>query len=147
MIVGVDPGVGGAIALLNDDGSLLTAWDMPVLDGRVSPHLLSTAEGWQDDWTVVLETISTRPGQGGQQGIKMGTNYGVLIGVFGTLGMRIVETRPQVWKKAMRLSADKSASRATAINRWPAHTNLFARVKDDGRAEAALIAEWWRTQS
>ena len=31
------------------------------------------------------------------------------------------------------------AARAKAIARWPAHANLFARVKDDGRAEAALI--------
>jgi crossover junction endodeoxyribonuclease RuvC len=34
----------------------------------------------------------------------------------------------------------KDAARSEAIHRWPAKAGLFARVKDDGRAEAALIA-------
>jgi crossover junction endodeoxyribonuclease RuvC len=34
----------------------------------------------------------------------------------------------------------KDAARGAAIARWPAKAALFARVKDDGRAEAALIA-------
>ena len=34
----------------------------------------------------------------------------------------------------------KDAARAEAIRRWPNNAALFARVKDDGRAEAALIA-------
>lgn len=33
----------------------------------------------------------------------------------------------------------KDAARSEAIRRWPDHAALFARVKDDGRAESALI--------
>ena len=48
---------------------------------------------------------------------------------------------PAAWKRAVGLSlASKDASRSEAIRRWPAHAACFARVKDDGRAEAALIA-------
>jgi hypothetical protein len=50
---------------------------------------------------------------------------------------------PAKWKKALGLSADKGASRRRAIELWPERAQWFARVKDDGRAEAALIAYWW----
>jgi len=47
------------------------------------------------------------------------------------------------WKRALGLSADKGASRRRATELWPAQSAMFARVKDDGRAEAALIAYYW----
>ncbi len=34
----------------------------------------------------------------------------------------------------------KDTARSEAIRRWPDKAGLFARVKDDGRADAALIA-------
>jgi hypothetical protein len=43
----------------------------------------------------------------------------------------------------MGLHSDKGESRALAMRLWPDHGDRFARVKDDGRAEAALIAWWW----
>ena len=47
---------------------------------------------------------------------------------------------PASWKKHFKLSKDKGVSRATASQRFPQNAELFKRVKDDGRAEAALIA-------
>jgi crossover junction endodeoxyribonuclease RuvC len=48
---------------------------------------------------------------------------------------------PPTWKRAVGLTlASKDAARSEAIRRWPNHAELFASVKDDGRAEAALIA-------
>jgi crossover junction endodeoxyribonuclease RuvC len=46
------------------------------------------------------------------------------------------------WRRAVGLpaSATKEQSRGEAIRRFPGHAAMFARVKDDGRAEAALIA-------
>jgi hypothetical protein len=51
---------------------------------------------------------------------------------------------PATWKKAMRLKGGKDESREAAMRLWPASAGLFARVKDNDRAEAALIAEWGR---
>jgi crossover junction endodeoxyribonuclease RuvC len=48
---------------------------------------------------------------------------------------------PPAWKRAVGLTlASKDASRSEAIRRWPGNATLFARVSDDGWAEAALIA-------
>ena len=49
-------------------------------------------------------------------------------------------TDPTVWKPAMRVTAAKKTSLAVARARWPQSAPIyFGRVKDNGRAEAALI--------
>ena len=51
---------------------------------------------------------------------------------------RIVETG---CRDSLRAATElKDAARSEAIRRRPAKADLFARLKDDGRAEAALIA-------
>lgn len=52
-------------------------------------------------------------------------------------------TPKRTLRRALGLSPDKGASRRRAIELWPAQSAMFARVKDDGRAEAALIGYWW----
>jgi len=54
---------------------------------------------------------------------------------------------PAKWKRDMQLNASKDGSRAKAIQLWPAQAGEFKRVKDDGRAEACLIAKWGLSQS
>jgi crossover junction endodeoxyribonuclease RuvC len=50
-------------------------------------------------------------------------------GVLAAAGVPVTFVSPPAWKR-----------RPEAIRRWPARAELFARVKDDDRAEAALIA-------
>jgi len=38
--------------------------------------------------------------------------------------------------------APSEASRMLAMSKWTSQRDLFVRVKDDGRAEAALIADF-----
>jgi crossover junction endodeoxyribonuclease RuvC len=52
--------------------------------------------------------------------------------------------RPRAWKKDMGLTADKDESLSMARELWP--DAPLARKKDNGRAEALLIAEWLRRQ-
>jgi hypothetical protein len=55
-------------------------------------------------------------------------------------GVPIKFITPRAWKRAVGLTLkSKDAARSEAIRRWPDHAALFARVKDDGRAESALI--------
>jgi crossover junction endodeoxyribonuclease RuvC len=70
-----------------------------------------------------------------------GRSRGVVEGILGAVGIPATFIAPAAWKRAVGLSlANKDAARSEAIRRWPTHAALFARVKDDGRAEAALIA-------
>jgi crossover junction endodeoxyribonuclease RuvC len=52
---------------------------------------------------------------------------------------------PQTWKKALKLSSDKQQSLDLARELWPSAP--LARKKDNGRAEALLLAEWLRRQN
>lgn len=146
LTVGVDPGITGAIALVTPDGELADVFDMPVVAGQVCPQLLGTLECWDNGQygTVVIEAVHAMPGQGVSSMHKFGRSVGIVEGVFWRRPVEYVS--PAKWKKALGLSKDKGASRRRAIELWPGHADKFARAKDDGRAEAALIALWYVTK-
>lgn len=138
---GVDPGASGAIAFLDAGGRLLAVHDMPYLDGHVSAALLTEIldRALKEAW---VERAQSMPGQGVSSSFKYGVGYGVILGVLGALHTPVQTVHPGVWKRAAGLSKDKGASRRHAIELWPDHAASFKRVKDDGRAEAALIARY-----
>lgn len=141
MIFGIDPGATGALALLDPEGQLAAVHDMPYLDGAVSAPLLTGLLRDQEAiYAAWVERAQAMPRQGIASTFRYGTGYGVILGVLGALHVPTTTVRPVEWKRSAGLSADKGASRRRAIELWPAQAELFARVKDDGRAEAALIA-------
>jgi crossover junction endodeoxyribonuclease RuvC len=152
VILGIDPGATGGLALLDPDGELTAVHDMPYLDGSVSAPLVAAIIRDTDAITAAyVERAQAMPRQGIASTFKYGTGYGVLLGVLGALHIPTTTVRPTEWKRTAGLSADKGASRRRAIELWPAQAETFARVKDDGRAEAALIARhgWlaWRGEA
>ena len=71
-----------------------------------------------------------------------GQAYGLVLGVLAGLWIPTSTVTPAAWKKALKLNTGKDAARAKAAQLWPQMAGEFKRVKDDGRAEAALIAHW-----
>ena len=152
LILGVDLGLNGAMAFLLD-GRLVNAEDLPLVDVRhgaktrkeLSPALfhdrLLDSEIRIDH--AILEDVNAF-GMGRTSAYRFGVNVGTIVGVLTACGIRIKTVTPAKWKKAMGLGADKKLSRAMAIKTWPDQSHYFARVRDDGRAEAALLAEYAR---
>lgn len=142
--IGVDPGKTGALALLDSYGVLVDVYDMPVADGRVSTALLRDLEAWDEDTfgAVVIEDVHAMPGQGVTSMFSFGRSLGAIEGFFAGRGKRTVYVAPHRWKKDLAVGKDKDAARGRAIELWPTKAQLFARKKDNGRAEAALIAHW-----
>jgi crossover junction endodeoxyribonuclease RuvC len=147
LILGIDIGARGAIAVLNADGSLVSVEDMPVLtDGpkgrrSVNAPLLAAIIFKSHAHHAFVEFVGARPGEGAVGAFSFGRSRGVVEGVLGAAGIPVSFIAPAAWKRAAGLSlASKDAARAEAIRRWPSHAAVFARVKDDGRAESALIA-------
>lgn len=150
LVIGCDPGKTGAMALLNHAGQLIDAVDMPVVGNIISPALLNQAvEGFLTDHHhvfaghAVVEDVHAMPKQGVSSVFSFGRSLGVVEGVLAGGGWSIHYVSPARWKKAMGLTNDKGMSRRRAIELWPAKADLFKRVKDDGRAEAALIGLWF----
>lgn len=152
MIAGIDPGVAGAIAVLSDVGSIVALHDMPTVEVRVGKgkrnrivgallaDILRDANAQAPGLRIVLENVNPMPRDGCMQAFGLGYAKGVAEGVAASLLLPLTLLTPASWKAAMGLNADKGRSRMMAIRIWPAWAKSFARVKDDGRAEAALLA-------
>jgi hypothetical protein len=146
-VLGIDIGVAGALALITSGGELIEVADMPILrDGpknRASvnaPLLAEIVYKWHITEAFV-EHVSARPGEGAVGAFAFGRSRGTVEGVLAACGVPVSFITPACWKRSVGLTlASKDASRAEAIRRWPGQAALFARVKDDGRAEACLIA-------
>jgi crossover junction endodeoxyribonuclease RuvC len=146
-VVGVDPGMTGALAILDGD-VLVEIHDMPVAGGSVSAQMLVTLERWAEPiyGTVVIEDVHSMPKQGVASSFKFGESKAVLVGMFAQAFRPVVFVAPQKWKRDLRLTRDKGACRQRASELWPADAKRFTRARDDGRAEAALIAHWYATR-
>jgi hypothetical protein len=149
-VLGCDLGIIGAIAAVDDSAELTDVVDMPTLtDGPAgrrtinAPLLASIMSRWRAR-IAYLEYVAARPGEGAVGAFSFGRSKGVAEGVCAALAIPVAFVTPPSWKRAVGIQPGKDgakdAARAEAIRRWPAHAALFARKKDDGRAEAALIA-------
>ena len=137
-IIGIDLGKQGAFAVIDDyEGALsVQTYDMPAtIDAK--RQLIC-------DIGVVKCCWVERPFFPRMIGIKnavaIAKAYGGLKACLCFAGIPTFEVDPAAWKKSMHLTSDKNASRALASQYFPDASDQWARVKDDGRAEAALIA-------
>lgn len=154
IVAGIDPGKTGALAILYGDNTV-EFFDVPCvkLKGKDVP---AYAE-WQTNWHMalvlsgvdkaVIEDVASRPGQGVSSMFKFGRTLGFAHGI--VLGVRprpaVQFTTPAQWKaKLGLLNSSKGASREKAVSLYPSVESRLTRVKDDGRAEALLIAHYGR---
>jgi crossover junction endodeoxyribonuclease RuvC len=153
IFLGIDPGQTGALALYTPASGELEVFDVPMLKigGKTAVDhygLARQVDAWAPlNPSVLIEYVSASPQMGVTSAFKFGDTYGLLKGVCAAHFLGISVVTPGQWKRAYGLKADKDASRAKACSFFPKHTALFARKKDDGRAEAALIARYAALQA
>jgi crossover junction endodeoxyribonuclease RuvC len=154
IILGIDIGTRGAISRLSVSVSgaaiLLGIDDMPILrDGpagrpAVNAPLLAEIAARSHASKAFVEGVGARPGEGAVGAFSFGRSRGCIEGVLGALSVPVSFIAPAQWKRLVGIppgkEGAKDAARSEAIRRWPDKAALFARVKDDGRAESALIA-------
>jgi crossover junction endodeoxyribonuclease RuvC len=156
-IAGIDPGLSGAVALYQPGANTApTILDMPTYEittnGKKRRQLnIYELARWLDlnaptIKEAVIEDPRSMPTDGGVQAFKFGFNCGAVQGVVAANFIPTKLVAPNAWKRAMGLTSDKDASRRLASQMLPQHAGLWARVKDDGRAEALLLAIWGAKQ-
>lgn len=154
---GCDPGLSGAVAVLLD-GESGQVLDMPTFHNgtanEVDAMKLATfvREVIRDNpgayFSVCIERVRAMPDRSGgvvrkmgaQSSFNFGDGFGQLKAVFRALRLEPVLVEARSWKNYYGLPNDKEASRALAIKRFPSAAGQLARKKDNGRAEALLIA-------
>lgn len=155
-VVGIDPGLSGAVAcatVIPATGEVIgvEVHDLPVtdfVDGRKVPDpvgLYDLLLEMNPD-LIVLEHVEARPGRGSVSSWRFASGFGATMAAcqLAVDGPRVHLVRPSIWKSALGLSSDKAASLAAARAAFPAAADRLKRVRDDGRAEALLLIDYYR---
>ncbi|CAB5178720.1 hypothetical protein UFOVP158_29 [uncultured Caudovirales phage] len=151
-VLGIDPGKTGALALWVPDSRYLEVRDMPSSPVRVAGDVR-----WFTEVGVTAACIEKVGGVGRQSASRsftFGFGTGVIYGALAAFDIVPAEVTPMKWKAAFGLKRDtgetdasfKGRSRSLASELFPEYSLLFCRAKDDGRAEAALIAYYSAAQ-
>lgn len=154
-VVGIDPGLNGAIAAVRDEHRLVYLSDMPTITEKVngkdrkyisavgvSQALRDIADMFPGDHMVVcLEHVSSSPQMGVTSAFNFGHGFGVVEGVVLSKRIQLSRVRPAIWKKKMGFSADKEHIRAEMLRMFPG-TELHLKRHAD-RAEAIALALYY----
>lgn len=160
-VMGIDPGLSGALALIDTKTGEVVVDDMPLLDlsskrvrsksGKMRTKVKRVVDGKAiGDWIekhaphiAVVESVASRPEQGVVSVFAFGESYGAVCGAVTAMNVPVNRVPPAVWKRALGLlRQDKKASLVKARKLFGRSKDKLRRVKDNGRAEALLIAHY-----
>lgn len=143
-VAGFDPGKSGAAAFLEPYAGQLAVFDMPLSRlgkrDQVDAAQLAGICSLVPLGHAVIEAVHAMPRDGAVQAFSFGRSRGVIEGTVAALEIPTTLVDPAVWKRQMRVTADKDVSRARASQLFPACVLLWTAKSHDGRAEAALLA-------
>lgn len=145
-IAAIDPGMTGAVAFIVP-GALdrVSVYDMPVVGSEVDTASLARLLREHGPAFTLVERVGPMPRDGAVQAFRFGAAYAAAKATVSLSGVCLHLTTPQVWKKHFRLQGGaegKEQARALALRLFPGSAASFARKKDHGRAEAALLARF-----
>tara|TARA_Y100000992_G_scaffold296449_1_gene258673 strand:- start:932 stop:1423 length:492 start_codon:yes stop_codon:yes gene_type:complete len=152
-VIGIDPGLSGAIAVL-EDKKVLGIFDMPVMaEGKKNKRQLNSAQlvnviksniNQDEEISVVVEQVNAMPGQGVTSMFNFGQTFGAIKGVCAALKLPIYFVRPSKWKKHFELiNSSKDSSRTKVIEMYPTLSDQLAKKKDVNKSDAILIARYY----
>ena len=142
---GIDPGVTGAAAYLDDEG-LVQVTDLPVGPLGIDPVALAELlDSWGPD-CVIVEDNRAMGSNGSLANFNMGLTMGLILATIQLSRYPLVRVKPQEWQRRVGMATipaleRKETSRQRAIERWPHLRPELKRKKDHNRAEALWIAE------
>jgi len=155
LIIGIDPGISGAICFF-ENGEVKEIMDMPSMaDGKKNKRQINGQQIFNEissrikniskkEIKVVIEQVSAMPGQGVTSMFNFGQSFGVLKGICSAMQLSMHFVRPAKWKKYYGLiKTEKDASRTKVIEIFPYISSQLSRKKDSNKADAILIASFF----
>jgi len=153
IIIGIDPGISGAICIL-ENRKVLEVYETPtMIDGKKNKRQVNGAQvtniikerlNENKEVVVVVEHVNAMPGQGVTSMFNFGQSFGVIKGICSALSIPIYFVRPTKWKKHFNLiKTNKDASRTKVIEVYPEISSKLSRKKDANKADAILIARYF----
>ena len=154
-IIGIDPGISGAICFF-EDGKIIDVIEMPTMaEGKKNKKQvngnqlfneikLRLSEINHENVSVIVEHVTAMPGQGVTSMFNFGQSFGILKGICSAMHLPVYYVRPAKWKKYFNLiNSEKDASRTRAIEIFPYFSSQLSKKKDNNKADAILIASFF----
>ena len=155
LIIGIDPGITGAICFF-EDGEIKDVIEMPnMADGKKNKRQINGSQIFNEisvrikdiskkEVLVVMEQVSAMPGQGVTSMFNFGQSFGVIKGICSAMQLSVHFVRPAKWKKYYSLiKCEKDASRTKVIEIFPYISSQLSKKKDSNKADAILIASFF----
>ena len=155
LIIGIDPGISGAICFF-ENGEVKEILDMPnMAEGKKNKKQINGPQIYNEiskriiniskkEVVVVIEQVAAMPGQGVTSMFNFGQSFGVLKGICSAKQLSMHFVRPTKWKKYFNLiKTEKDASRTKVIEIFPYISSQLSRKKDSNKADAILIASFY----
>jgi crossover junction endodeoxyribonuclease RuvC len=147
VIVGIDPGIKGAAAVIDNDGKMADVIDLPTLTVDGDRREIDTAALFE--WLarqvkprrIIIEHVHSMPHDGHVGAFKFGMTYGMIRAICMRVTPNVELVKPALWREYFDLlGQDKEASRMLAQRLFPTMFDKLTRQMDHNRAEAMLIA-------
>ena len=155
LIIGIDPGINGAICFF-ENGEVKEILDIPnMAEGKKNKRQINGPQIYNEiskriiniskkEVVVVIEQVAAMPGQGVTSMFNFGQSFGVLKGICSAMQLSMHFVRPTKWKKYFNLiKTEKDASRTKVIEIFPYISSQLSRKKDSNKADAILIASFY----
>ena len=134
LVMGIDPGKNGGIAIVGDDVFVLSLSNKTEMD--IYEWIIDAPRPDK----CFLEKVASMPGQGVKSMFSFGKSYGFLIGLLTATQIPFEFVRPLTWQKALSCQSkgDKNVTKSKA-------QQLFPKLKiTHSIADSLLIAEYGR---
>lgn len=147
-ISGTDPGLTGAVAVLDFEDFLLHLWDTPTVTVRVGDKdrkrcdplaYAAVYSHFPLDYSMI-ENVQSTPNDGHVGAFTFGKVTGIAIGIHAGLDIPLASVSPAKWKLSMKVPKDKRDAQHRATGLFPHCATAWSRAMDHGRSEAAIIA-------
>lgn len=146
--LGIDVGMTGAIAIINDYLEVYLLEDCP--KGEVAMSELIKVTGFKKSLgyrhtKIAIESAQSMPGNAARSMFKYGMNFGAWRMAFAMLELPVIPVSPQKWQNKMLVKTEgkdtKERSLVAARRLFPSQIKKLTSSKH-GRSDALLIAYW-----
>lgn len=146
MIIGIDPGQRGGVAVLTEQGAVVFAYAMPIIETFID-EMRNTLSS--DPFTFVfIEKAQSMPGNKAASMFNYGTHFGEMLGVLKTLQIPHELVHPRTWSKELHAGTKAQDTKLRSIEAarrlFPSEKTVRDNRPHDGIVEAILIAEYGR---
>lgn len=131
--IGIDPGLrSGAVAGIDHNGKVTGCADIPFLEDRIDVialnYLMRSMIPDGDDFLIAIEQVGVMPGQGISSTGRFMRATGAIEAVGILMAKTVLFVRPQTWKKALCVTAEKETSLNLARSLFPSASLLRKKI-------------------